>query len=840
MSTVAIKTGSKEENIAIDKRRMLIVEDNPIQAISLERLLCKEGYVVDWAKNGAEALEKARANRPNLILTDTIMPVMDGYQLSVKLKQDKELRDIPLIIIGALEETGDIIKALECGAEHYITKPFDEDFLTDKVDFVIRNPIPYKNLPEEKCIEIPYDRDCFKIHAGRGQSLCLLLSTYENILVRNKKMKQLQEELISLNESRKSKEQERKKSLTAGIKEHRRVIDELEQICWMLSPRDLSSQIGRYADSDAAQGYGDLTLLNFDGIISSHVDKPILLGIVSEYMDLLETSSAIHEKNGSYAFNTHSSRWCRFLNIASRKLCQTKDNATALASNKWLCHESSWTHCSKEAIATGKTLDIECNGGIRIYSEPIFVNDEAIGAINFGYGDPPKDPVTLQKIADTYGVEYEELSRVADAYETRPPFIIEIAKRRLKVSASLIGLLVEREIAEVEQKKLQAQLIQAQKMEAIGTLTGGIAHDFNNVLTVILGYLDLAMIQLQPDLPVYANLQVAQNASQRAAGIVKQLLIFSRRQPMEESIINLNNNIENLLKMLNRFVGEDIHLETECAVDLWNIKGDMTSLDQILMNLVLNARDSMVQGGRIIIRTENMSLDDDFCKINPEAHPGNYIRLTVTDTGTGIDPETQQHIFEPFYTTKKTGMGTGLGLSVTYGVVKEHKGWITVFSKLGQGTTFDVYLPALHEKTIKSKEKEKNHPQDLLGKGERILVVDDDKIIKDLITKTLKMNNYIVLSAGNAEEAIEIFVREKGDFHLVLSDVVLPEKSGLDLIGDLFKRRAELPVLLFSGYTDAKSQWSVIKKKEIPFIAKPFSLKDLLMAVKKAMGKIDE
>jgi two-component system, cell cycle sensor histidine kinase and response regulator CckA len=397
--------------------------------------------------------------------------------------------------------------------------------------------------------------------------------------------------------------------------------------------------------------------------------------------------------------------------------------------------------------------------------------------------------------------------------------------------------ITERKRAEEEREKMQAQLIQAQKMESIGTLAGGVAHDFNNLLTTIQGYAQLALMSLKESDPFYENFKEIQQASVRAAKLTRQLLLFSRQQPMDLHPIVLNEIVDNLMKMLKRLIGEDITVQTDLDPNLWTNMADSGNMEQVIMNLVMNAKDAMSEGKNITIKTENVDIDKDYCEINIYARPGKFTCLSVEDTGVGMDKEIIQHIFEPFFTTKEVGKGTGIGLSVVYGIVKQHEGWINVYSEPGRGSVFKVYLPA---SSVESKDATKGEVisiQDCHGKGERILLVEDDDGIREFAKRVLVESGYVGFEAANAEEALNIFKRENGNFHLVFSDVVLPEKSGLQLVEQLLLRKPELKVLLTSGYTDQKSQWPVICEKGYRFIQKPYGLTDLLRVVREVIEK---
>jgi len=385
-----------------------------------------------------------------------------------------------------------------------------------------------------------------------------------------------------------------------------------------------------------------------------------------------------------------------------------------------------------------------------------------------------------------------------------------------------------------EHKRLEEQLLQSQKMEAIGRLAGGVAHDFNNMLTAITGYSDLALISLGQDDPLRKNIEEIKKAGERAASLTRQLLAFSRRQTLQPETLNLNTVVGDVEKMLQRLIGEDIDLITQLEPELEPVKADPGRMQQIIMNLAVNARDAMLQGGKLTIKTENVTIDEEHSRFIHEAREGEFVCLSVADTGIGMDKETIGHIFEPFFTTKKAGEGTGLGLSVIYGIVKQHEGWIEVHSELGEGSTFAVYLPVFSIE-LEDETKETISLKDLQGNGERILLVEDEELIRKLATTGLSESGYIVFEAVNAEEALNIFERENGNFHLVFSDVVLPDESGLQLVDQLLSLEPKLKVLFSSGYTDEKSQWHLIREKGFRFLEKPYALSDLLRAIREAI-----
>ena len=385
-------------------------------------------------------------------------------------------------------------------------------------------------------------------------------------------------------------------------------------------------------------------------------------------------------------------------------------------------------------------------------------------------------------------------------------------------------------------KETEAQLRQAQKMEAVGQLAGGVAHDFNNLLTVIRGYAELALLSVPKDEGLYQNLNEIRKAGERAANLTRQLLLFSRRQLMEMTPLDLNRVIQGLSEMLGRLIGEDISLSTALGPEPCTVKGDPGSMEQVIMNLVVNARDAMPDGGKIFVRTENVAVDEEYCKTHRYARPGDFICLSVQDTGVGLDQSIIDRIFEPFFTTKGHGKGTGMGLSVVYGIVKHHQGWINVESSPGKGATFKVYLPALSVKT----EEVQESPvplKELRGRGERILLVEDDKSVRELTEEMLSKNGYIVFAAANAREAMDIFEKEGGDFDLIFCDVVLPDERGPRLADRFLKVKPGIGILFGSGYNGDKSDWRAIREGGYLFLQKPFSLPDLLKGVRETLKK---
>ena len=388
---------------------------------------------------------------------------------------------------------------------------------------------------------------------------------------------------------------------------------------------------------------------------------------------------------------------------------------------------------------------------------------------------------------------------------------------------------------EKERELLEEQLRQSQKMEAIGRLAGGIAHDFNNLLTVIKGYAQLSLLGLKEEGGLRGNLEEIERASERASSLTRQLLAFSRKQVMEMKVLDLNHLLRDLEKMLRRIIGEDIELIIHLSNDLWKVRVDPGQIEQVVMNLVVNARDAMPGGGKLTIETANVSLDEDYAKRHVSVIPGNYVMLSVSDTGCGMTSEVMERVFEPFFTTKEKGKGTGLGLSVVYGIVKQSGGNIWVYSEPGQGTTFKIYLPAVEgeEGEFWRKEVSGEVPRG----SEGILVVEDDDSVRELAARFLKKQGYQTFETKRGDEALELFKAHLDSIQMVLVDVVMPGESGPELIKKFREISKNFKVLYMSGYTDNAIVHHGILDKGVEFIQKPFGFDSLLRRVREVLDK---
>ncbi|MEE9352949.1 MAG: ATP-binding protein, partial [Candidatus Thorarchaeota archaeon] len=481
-------------------------------------------------------------------------------------------------------------------------------------------------------------------------------------------------------------------ALLRDITEQKKADESLRAIEWLLSKGP-----GPVPSTDSFRPpYGDLTKLNTSGLLAGSIEKDILTNIVNSYLVLQGTSAAVYEKNGDYALGIFSSGWCQLLDTASRACCNTDDNRAALESGKWLCHESCWTEASKVSIETGQPVDIECNGGIHLYAVPIRVGGEMVGSINFGYGDPPKDPAKLEEIANKYNVTVEELLDKADEYDSRPRFVIEDAKKRLESSAMLICALVERKRAEKELHQLneeledrvmartkelreaQEALVQNERLATLGQLGAGIGHELRNPLGAIknAAYF-LQMVFEKPAPEVKETIDIIAKEVATSERIISSLLSYARPKPATRRKVNINDVIVEALSASS--LPETVEVVSQLDEGIPTMLADPDQLRQVFVNLILNALQAMPKGGRLIVKSWSPRPDS--------------VNVSIADTGVGIPQADLDKIFKPLFTTKAKGIG--LGLAIVKTLVDGHDGTIDVQSEPDKGTTFTVRIPVV-------------------------------------------------------------------------------------------------------------------------------------------------
>jgi PAS domain S-box-containing protein len=698
-------------------RRILVAEDSPTQAERVRLLLEDAGYRVEVVANGREGLQRIHEKPPDLIISDIMMPEMDGYTFCRAVKSNETTRRIPFVLLTERKGALDIIKGLERGADNFITKPFEDEHLLERIHRIFEHLELRKTARLEMEVTIRVGRREIVVSPDKQQIIELLFSTFEDLSRTNKQLEESQRTVEDYARNLEERVEERTKAL-----------------------KESEARLSGLIDAAA------------DAIVS--VDESQRIGL----------------------FNRGA--------------------------------EKIFGYTADEVI--GQPLDL--------LLPPHVVEAHAEHIRRFK---------ASSDTARRMGERSEVLGRRKDGTEF--PGEASIAKTTRE--GQTIFTVIFRDIS--NRRQIEEQLRQAQKMEAIGQLTSGIAHDFNNLLTVINGYSELTLQILAPDDPQRGNVAYIKQAGDRAAALTRQLLAFSRKQVLSPKVLDLNAVVTNLDSMLRRLIGEDIQLSTVPASGLWRVKADQGLFEQVIMNLAVNARDAMPQGGRLTIETANVELDNAYARRHVSVQPGSYVMLAVSDTGCGMDAGTQARIFEPFFTTKEKGKGTGLGLSTVYGIVKQSGGNIWVYSEPGRGTTFKIYLPRVEESVV-TVEPETAPLQAARG-SETVLLVEDEESVRTLVRTILQTNGYTVLEASNGGHALQLCERHPGPIHLLVSDVVMPEMSGRELAERLTSSRPNVKVLYLSGYTDNAIVRHGVLEPGTAFLQKPFTPDSLLRKVREVL-----
>jgi len=403
-------------------------------------------------------------------------------------------------------------------------------------------------------------------------------------------------------------------------------------------------------------------------------------------------------------------------------------------------------------------------------------------------------------------------------------------RRRDGEAADIYGIV--RDIT--DQVRLEEQFRQAQKMEAVGRLAGGVAHDFNNILTAITGYSDLLLEDLAANDRKRGDVEEIKAAAGRATGLTRQLLAFSRKLVFQSRVLDLNEVVQTLDKMLHRLIGEDVEFAVALASGLGAVRADPGQLEQVILNLTINARDAMPSGGRLTIETANVTLDEVYAREHQGASPGRYVMLAVSDTGIGMDEATRSHIFEPFFTTKELGRGTGLGLSTVYGIIKQSGGYVWVYSEPGRGATFKIYLPEVDERP---EDLNPATPEPVAGGGETVLLAEDDPSVRAVASDVLSQKGYRVLRAADGQAALQLAQGQAGKIHLLVTDLVMPGMTGRELADALMVERPDLRVLYMSGYTDDTVVRHRVLEEGMPYLQKPFTARSLASKVREVLDR---
>ena len=703
------------EQSVVDQVRILIVEDEPTQAMKLQFILQKSGYAVSVAVNGVRAMDMLQQERPTLIISDIMMPEMDGYELCRSVRADESLCDIHIVLLTSHSDPTDVLRGLESGADTFIAKPYDAKSLLSRVQHIITTKQSNPNA-RAQATDVTFGGEKYAINSTRQQILNFFLSTYESMIEKNAEVMKARDELKSLSETLEKKVEERTQWLKEEIKERQRVEEQIREQAALLDKaqdaiavHDLEGSIV-YWNKSAARMYG--------------WEAGEILG---------KNASEMLYKRVSFSPSSNPLKG-------------------ALDTGEWSGELKQTTKDGKEIVVQSRWTLVRDNDG-----EP---------------------------------------------------------KSLLVISSDM-----------TEKKRLEAQVLRTQRMESIGTLAGGIAHDLNNVLSPILLSINLLEGKLVDD-KSKEILKIVESSAKRGGALVKQVLTFARGFEGERLLMALSHIIKEMQTFAMQSFPKSVELRTNLPKNLWCIRGDPTQVHQVLLNLCVNARDAMPNGGMVTISAENTTLDRNYAAMNPEAKPGPYVLLKVKDTGTGIPPEVLDRIFEPFFTTKEVGKGTGIGLSTLHAIVKGHGGFVTIQTEVGKGTEFGVYLPAIESSSADASEAQETKIPE--GSGQLVLVADDEPLIREITKDSLERHGYKIVVANDGIEALSLYLQHKDEVKLVVLDMIMPYMDGASTIRALEKLNPDVKFVAVSGSSEKFKAAEAASRKPIRFLSKPYTTDKLL------------
>ncbi len=766
---------------------ILLVNDNLLQLDAMKLLLNQEGYSVRTAVNAEEAQDMLSRISPDLIISDVVMPGMTGIELCRRIKSNPALADVPILLVTGLRyDDAGISEGFEAGATDYLEIDGPITLFCRKVQNLVKQRREHlARMRVEESLRESEQR--FELFMQNLPGVAFIKDSESRLVYVNKTF----ESLFNLTRDQWSGKSD----------------DEL----W--SP-EIAAQ---FQESDRRVFESNKSL----EIVETLPHKDGLHYWLSTKFPILESEEGVSLLGGIS------------IDITNRKQVEEelRKSEQQLAQAQKIAHLGSWDWdlVTKEV---GWSDEVFLLLGFRPQS--VEINYELISKIF-----PPDEMIFARRMVEKILKDHEPFS-----YESKisrldgPDLILQISGQLVRDESGNPARLLGTVQDITERKQLEGQLRQAQKMEAIGRLAGGIAHDFNNLLTAIIGYSQLALTRLErKDFP-YKEMEEIQKAGERAAALTGQLLAFSRKQILQPRVIDLNIIASDMEKMIRRLIGEDITVITNLDPTPGRVRVDPMQIEQVMMNLVVNARDAMPDGGTMIIETQVVDLDEVYARHHLEVNPGRYVMLAVSDTGCGMDAATLARVFEPFFTTKEKGKGTGLGLSTVYGIIKQSGGSIMIYSEPGKGSTFKIYLPQI-DAPVEQVEVLEPLPHRSSG-SETILLVEDDETVRTLTRSILETSGYSVLEAASGEEAIGICDQHSSSIDMIITDVVMPKLGGPRMIEQIREKCPNMRVLFMSGYTDSAFVHHGAFDPGTPFLEKPFTPVALIRKVREVLDRTSE
>jgi PAS domain S-box-containing protein len=858
-----------------------VVEDSPTQAQALGAALEAAAYGVTLAASGDEALRYIKADGFDIIVSDVVMPgEVDGYELCRRIKAGP-LKDTPVVLFTSLDDPLDIVQGLECGADNFFTKSHGTEQLLRRIKMLLETREARSQVRARLGVRVFFLGREFTITSDREQIIDLLMSTFEDAVYQNRELVVREAELARSHQSLRGLYK-----LAVGLNEANSEAQVLEtaleralelpgvQAGWV-SLREGKSGFRVAAARNLPPALQGPDALKGDCLCR----RRVLAGDLGAVADVVECERLQRAQEDTRGLRFHAviPLWVRDQVVGVMNLAGpgeglfSEEDLTILhgvGNEIAVALERAKLQGSLEGLVTERTAALRAEVAERQQAEAALrlsdsilqqVGNLVIVADREGlirYASPSFKTVLGYAPEAVLGdrwweLAYDQSERTAEREaagraargETQPrslPYERAVAaadgSRKLILWSRSKGpgdLLIGVGVDMTDTRRLEEQFRQAQKMEAVGRLAGGIAHDFNNLLTAITGYADLLREDTPEGDPRRQDLDEIAKAGHRAAALTRQLLAFSRQQVLQPRIVDLNEAVAGMDKLLRRIIGEDVDLVTVLQPDLGRVRADPGQIEQVVVNLAVNSRDAMPHGGKLTIETADADLSNEYEAAQRSLTPGAYVMLAVTDTGTGIPDDVRAHIFEPFFTTKGPGKGTGLGLATVYGIVRQSEGQILVYSEPGRGTTFKIYMPRVEDTAEHLIPTGIEGPP--RGGSETILLVEDEDGVRNLARQVLGRRGYTVLVAADGDEARRVCREHPGPIHLLLTDLVMPGLSGPQSAEELCRERPEMKVLFMSGYPDRAMEHQKAFEPGVPFLQKPFAPEALMRKVREAL-----